>query len=209
MIHRKYLGPSFTSSAFAFTRRTCIAASKTILKEAKVATDKSGPVLWIDQAFTVAAGIILCLDAYNRSVEKPEHEENRRLVEEAIEFLSQFTLSSIATRGIRLLTMLVSKLPEDVGQRSTSAKSSRKRPNYGAAEQAEKRKKTFNVSEFIRNVSATGTNSQQVEESTDAITTDMAWDAFADLFPLQTGSDGDTVFASFFGIGERNRSFVA
>jgi hypothetical protein len=32
MIHRKFLGLSFSNSAFSFTRRTCVAAAKTILK---------------------------------------------------------------------------------------------------------------------------------------------------------------------------------
>ncbi|KAK4901806.1 hypothetical protein LTR27_001578 [Elasticomyces elasticus] len=44
MIHRKFLSMSFTNTAFTFTRRTCIAASKTILKEFRQATDEDGPV---------------------------------------------------------------------------------------------------------------------------------------------------------------------
>ena len=43
MIHRSFLSESFNNSAFSFTRRTCLAASKTIIKEAKIATSEDEP----------------------------------------------------------------------------------------------------------------------------------------------------------------------
>jgi hypothetical protein len=49
MIHRTFIGSSFTNPAFQMTRNTCIAAAKTILKEAKQEQDEDGPVIWIDQ----------------------------------------------------------------------------------------------------------------------------------------------------------------
>jgi hypothetical protein len=49
MIHRTFIGSSFTNPAFQMTRNTCIAAAKTILKEAKQEQDEGGPVIWIDQ----------------------------------------------------------------------------------------------------------------------------------------------------------------
>ncbi|KAJ5092973.1 hypothetical protein N7456_008834 [Penicillium angulare] len=55
MIHRKFLGLSFTNPMFEFTRKTCVAASRTIIKEQKEATRDGGPVLWIHQAFSVTA----------------------------------------------------------------------------------------------------------------------------------------------------------
>ena len=103
MIHRKFLGLSFTNSAFSFTRRTCIAASKTILKEALSANDEQGPVLWIEQAFSVAAGIILSLDLFHRSATEKEFGEHSGLVEDAIEYLKRFEGSKIASRGVQLL----------------------------------------------------------------------------------------------------------
>ncbi|KNG47730.1 hypothetical protein TW65_05535 [Stemphylium lycopersici] len=102
MIHRKFLGLSFTNSAFSFTRRTCIAASKTILKEALSANDEQGPVLWIEQAFSVAAGIILGLDLFHRAPTEKEFGEHNGLVEDAIEYLKKFEGSRIASRGVQL-----------------------------------------------------------------------------------------------------------
>lgn len=55
MIHRKLLSRSFTDPVFSFTRETCIAASKTILKALHQPYEADPPILWIDQAFTVTA----------------------------------------------------------------------------------------------------------------------------------------------------------
>ncbi|KAJ5895982.1 uncharacterized protein N7473_005381 [Penicillium subrubescens] len=57
MIHRKFLWSSFTNPAFTFTRKTCIAAAKTIIREQKQLVREDGPVLWIYHAFSVAASI--------------------------------------------------------------------------------------------------------------------------------------------------------
>ena len=49
MIHRAFISPSFTNPAFQITRNTCIAAAKTILKEANQEQDEDEPTVWIDQ----------------------------------------------------------------------------------------------------------------------------------------------------------------
>ncbi|KAK3642377.1 hypothetical protein LTR56_010730 [Elasticomyces elasticus] len=100
MIHRKFLSMSFTNTAFTFTRRTCIAASKTILKEFRQATDEDGPVLWIYHAFSVAASITLCLDILYCGSDATEH---ARMVTETVSLLNDVQNSKIASRGARLL----------------------------------------------------------------------------------------------------------
>lgn len=57
MIHRKFLSLSFVNPMFEFTRKTCVAASRTIIKEQKEATRDGGPTLWIHQAFGVTASV--------------------------------------------------------------------------------------------------------------------------------------------------------
>ena len=57
MVHRKFLWQSFTNPAFSVTRKTCIAASKTIIRAQKQAAMEDGPELWIYHAFSVAAGV--------------------------------------------------------------------------------------------------------------------------------------------------------
>lgn len=110
MIHRSFLGKSLTDTTFEYTRKVCMEAAKTILKEAKHAFDHSeGPNLWIDQAFTVAAGITLSLDIFHRKATEPQCEENRKFVETAVNMLSKFENSLIAIRGVRLLSSLLAE----------------------------------------------------------------------------------------------------
>lgn len=106
MIHRKFLGLSFTNTAFSFTRRTCVAAAKTILKEALSATYQNGPVLWIEQAFSVAAGIVLSLDNAHKDPQQDEFDNHALLMDRTIDYLKSFKGNSIAARGAQLLTAL-------------------------------------------------------------------------------------------------------
>jgi hypothetical protein len=106
MIHRRFLGLSFTNTAFSFTRRTCVAAAKTILKEALSAKDQEGPIIWIEQAFSVAAGIVLCLDIAHREPDQGDLEHHATLMERTITYLRSFEASKIASRGAQLLSTL-------------------------------------------------------------------------------------------------------
>lgn len=194
MIHRKFLGLSFTNAAFSFTRRTCIAASKTILKEARAASDHAGPVLWIDQAFTVAAGIILSLDACYRKPEEKEFGEHRALVDQAIDYLKLFDSSKISQRGVQLLSFLAAEL--EVSSLSSSRK--RVRQNGDAEDdQSGKRPRVFSLSNFIKNVSTELQVTTPVTEDDDN-PADIAWDAFVDLLPPQTGFGAENLFDDFF-----------
>ncbi|KAF1991621.1 hypothetical protein K402DRAFT_129831 [Aulographum hederae CBS 113979] len=113
MIHRAFLGQSFLNPAFAVTRKTCIAAAKTILKEERCAAKQSrehedeGPVLWIYHAFAVAASIVLSLDLLHRKRSDPEYSEHRQMVQDGIEILRNYDNSAIAIRGVRLLSALL------------------------------------------------------------------------------------------------------
>lgn len=109
MVHRSFLSDSFTNDTFAFTRRTCLAASKTIIKEYKFVATENGPVLWIHQAFAVAAAIILSLHILHQDGTVQNNSEYRQLVETVVQLLKSCQNSMIATRGIRLLEALLTK----------------------------------------------------------------------------------------------------
>lgn len=57
MIHRRFLGISLFDNRFEFTRKTCLAAAKTIINEVKQAMPAGSPNIWIFQTFTVAAAV--------------------------------------------------------------------------------------------------------------------------------------------------------
>ncbi|EXJ82173.1 hypothetical protein A1O1_08242 [Capronia coronata CBS 617.96] len=109
MIHRQFIRPSFINPAYSITRITCVAAAKTILNEAKQ-IDNNGPIIWVDKAFCVAAGIILCLDMFHRqSSSDPEYQTHRDLVLECIALLQKFDTSVVAVRGASLLSALINE----------------------------------------------------------------------------------------------------
>ena len=217
MIHRSFLGRSFTNPAFAFTRRTCMAASKTILKEAKQAYDDEGPLLWIDQAFMVAAGITLSLDMFHRQETEPEFDEHRKLVEHAIGMLAKFENSMIATRGIRLLTSLLS---EQARLSTTQALNGpRKRNHPNEEEVIDGKRQKFDVPKFVETFYGggdsfttalrtmptgggvdTGASIAEPDKlpiaagKENAQSTDLVYETFAELFPPQTGMSNAFLF---------------
>ena len=188
MIHRKFIVLSFTNSTFDHTRRTCIAACKTILAEAQATPDKHGPVLWIDQAFVVAAGIILCLDAFHRKPDDAAYTEHKDLVQKAIGYLYTISLSMLATRGIKLLSFLRDELVSYQETNGTIEEGSKKR----------KRQMSISVSSFMRSMSSSTGPSAIKRVEPGAAADGNAWDAFTDFFPPQTGFGGDHLFENFF-----------
>lgn len=107
MIHRSFLLDSFENPAFAFTRRTCLAASKTIIKEYKSLIAEDGPTLWIHQAFAVAASITLCLDILYRDASDEQSSDHQALVKDILQIMQSRRDSMIAIRGTKLLGALL------------------------------------------------------------------------------------------------------
>ncbi|KAF1969459.1 hypothetical protein BU23DRAFT_539585 [Bimuria novae-zelandiae CBS 107.79] len=134
MIHRSFLSESFVNPAFSFTRRTCLAASKTIIKEYKAVLEEDSPILWIYQAFAIAAAIILLLDVLHREPTSVEYSEHKSLVEDVVEILGSAD-SMIATRGTKLLSSLLAELNRD---------------QDAPADAHHARRKGFNVSAFVK-----------------------------------------------------------
>jgi len=52
---------SFHDKRFAFTRRTCLAAAKTIIHEVKEVASNEVPSIWSFQAFSVAAAVSILI----------------------------------------------------------------------------------------------------------------------------------------------------
>jgi hypothetical protein len=160
MIHRSFLSESFLNPAFEFTKRTCLAASKTIIKEYKSVVEENGPILWIHQAFSVAAAIILVLDILHRGDSEPEYTAHKVLAEDIVHLLNAAD-SMIALRGSKLLSALlfevgrranrsnINALPGDDACNRTGNK--RRRLNKPALDggQAVSPRRGLNVTAFI------------------------------------------------------------
>ncbi|KAH6684399.1 hypothetical protein B0J14DRAFT_11637 [Halenospora varia] len=153
MIHRRFLGMSFHDKRYAFTRRTCLAAAKTIINEVKQDLPEESPILWTMQAFSVAAAIILSLDNFNSRQSAREHADHRQLVLDTITVLSASTaISSIASRGTRLLAELLEeeqKHSQSVGYNQESRSSNGHRSKTRTISQKTS-DRNLNVSEFVK-----------------------------------------------------------
>ncbi|KAK4943716.1 hypothetical protein LTR10_016813 [Elasticomyces elasticus] len=197
MIHRAFLGRSFTEQAFDFTRRTCMAAAKTILKEARQAYDEEGPMLWIDQAFMVAAGITLALDIFHRKPHEPEYEEHRKLVDNTISMLGKFEGSMIALRGIRLLSSLLAEQARLTADQTLEKY--RKRTHDAMNDHSQPKKQKFNIPKFVENFVGNDSFTHSLRNANKGIEPSM------DLFepeartPVRTPAPQDPVFTSDFG----------
>lgn len=207
MIHRPFLGKSFTEPTFSFSRRACLSASKSILKEAKQAYDEEGPTLWIDQAFMVAAGITLALDIFHRKEGEPELEEHRRLVETTINMLGKYDDSMIGLRGCRLLASLLAEQAKLCA--NNQLENMRKHAIEGVDQGAEKRQK-FDVPRFVEQfvggasfTSGLKTNGQAPPPAQNEATTTSidpvddgtyTYERFEQLFPPQAGISNNFLF---------------
>ena len=190
MIHRQFLGRSFTDSSYAFSRKTCIDSSKVILREVKQARDDEGPSFWIDQAFMVAAGITLALDIFHRKADEPELAEHRRLVETTVNMLSQFDSSMIAFRGVRLLTSL---LAEHARISATSTMESYRKHGLDEATDPPQKRQKFDVplflEKFVGNDSFTQSLAKSALQTPDVVTPTVQTEP--DVQPAPNATAGD------------------
>lgn len=201
MIHRSFLSESFTNPAFAFTRRTCLAASKTIIKEYIRVMEEDGPVLWIHQAFSVAASVILILDVLHRDHGEPEALEHLRVVEDALEILKKHRNSMIAVRGVKLLSALMSEITSNLPSGTSSRKRQADSGLDGSTYRGRKRMRTFNVTEFVKSFCSDPSNATRAS-------------AQPQLAPLQASSElmpTDAIFDSgtFDGTSFENLLYLA
>ena len=216
MVHRSFLGKSLTDPTFEHTRKACMEASKTILKEARQPLDTGeGPMLWIDQAFMVAAGITLSLDIFHRKNDDPEYEEHRKHVETTIKMLSRFENSMIAVRGVRLLTSLLAEQARLSAQRdienyrkrtrddesSTTPSGSAATPNFlppndGSFSSTAKRQK-FDVPKFLENfVGSDNSFSQSLRSSFRGGDSGTPFGNTNEALPASMNGNGDMVLGN-------------
>lgn len=216
MVHRSFLGKSLTDPTFEATRKTCMEAAKTILREARQPSDASSqPMLWIDQAFMVAAGITMSLDIFHRKASEPEYAEHRKFVENAVSMLSKYEHSMIAIRGVRLLTSLLAEEARLTAAKSidnykrkrtredengTSPESSVNTPSFaqvsdGSFTNAMKRPK-FDVPKFLESFVGSGNSfSQSLRTSSHPEANNFAA-VQGDVMPATLNNNGDMVLGN-------------
>jgi hypothetical protein len=112
MIHRPFLLKSFQSPLYLFTRRTCVSAAMTILREHELADqdDQCWP-LWVHSAFAVTAVVVLCLNMIYADGDVVQSncdvETQRHLVQKTRDRLTRQKVDSLARRGVYLIDVLL------------------------------------------------------------------------------------------------------
>jgi hypothetical protein len=114
MIHRPFLLKSFQSPLHLFTRRTCVSAAMTILREHELADqDEACMPLWVHSAFAVTAVVVLCLNmtyADGNVVQSSYNlESQRQLIQKARDRLTKQKADSLARRGVYLIDVLLNE----------------------------------------------------------------------------------------------------
>ncbi|PKY04719.1 hypothetical protein P168DRAFT_289592 [Aspergillus campestris IBT 28561] len=104
MIHRPFLFRSFHSQAYAHTRRTCVAAARTILREHETIVKEDETSIWTHTAFCITAAIILCFEV---NTLPSNHKQLAPIYTGAIEAarnrLATRTGDILAQRGVALI----------------------------------------------------------------------------------------------------------
>ncbi|KAJ0299207.1 hypothetical protein Brms1b_013216 [Colletotrichum noveboracense] len=113
MIHRPFLFLSFQSDSYAHTRRTCVAAVVTILREHKSIVESGEVSLWTHVAFSITAAIILSFEVIcDQSKERDARQEGYLdAIRDAREhLLGRTTNDVLAHRGVVLIDAIFSEM---------------------------------------------------------------------------------------------------
>ncbi|KAF7718611.1 Fungal Zn(2)-Cys(6) binuclear cluster domain-containing protein [Penicillium ucsense] len=109
MIHRPFLFRSFHDPTYGHTRRTCIAAAMTILREHESIANEEDLSIWTHTAFAITAAVILCFEV-NATVDNPSDgkiEMYRDAVLSARERLASRNHDILAQRGVALIDAIL------------------------------------------------------------------------------------------------------
>ncbi|KAJ5175444.1 uncharacterized protein N7482_001321 [Penicillium canariense] len=109
MIHRPFLFRSFHDPNYGHSRRTCIAAAMTILREHETIAKEEDLSIWTHTAFAITAAVILCFEV-NATVKDPNDgkvELYREAVVAARERLALRNHDLLAQRGVALIDAIL------------------------------------------------------------------------------------------------------
>jgi hypothetical protein len=105
MIHRPFLFRSFHDTTYSHSRRTCVAAAMTILREHEAIVEEDDLSIWTHTAFAITAAVILCFEG-NALVKDPNNVKvsiYREVVAAARDRLALRSSDVMAQRGVALI----------------------------------------------------------------------------------------------------------
>lgn len=124
MIHQTFLNKSFKDVRYAYSRWACVTAARHVLS-LYPRREPDEPQFWVEQAFSITAGICLILDLFHRSEVNAEAKECLAYVKRAASYLACFPTSSVARHGVRVLTSLLQEYTKKVDAARASSQAAR------------------------------------------------------------------------------------
>ncbi|KAI2732355.1 transcriptional regulator family: Fungal Specific TF [Penicillium roqueforti] len=104
MIHRPFLFRSFNDQTYTYSRRTCVAAAMTILREHEVIVREGDISIWTHTAFAITAAVIMCFEvnatAENQATIAQSHKD---AIVAARTRLANRSNDVLAQRGVALI----------------------------------------------------------------------------------------------------------
>ncbi|KAF2202889.1 hypothetical protein GQ43DRAFT_439301 [Delitschia confertaspora ATCC 74209] len=195
MIHQSFLGRSFKSPQYMYTRWASTGAAKNIIECMSTVLTDNEPQWWVEQAFVVTAGICLGLDVFHRPDPDLEFKENKSWVEKAILLLHRWQNSALASQGARLLTSLLNER----AKRSEGARQTISTDNMGPT----------CIIQALSDAAEADANDCRSPTAVTQINSDVwlpenmefdpaIFEQVMDSFPLEVGLDNNTFFGDFF-----------
>ena len=121
MIHRLFLFRSFHDSTYNHSRRTCVAAAMTILREHEAIVKADDLSIWTHTAFAITAAVILCFEVNASMAESRESdiELHRTAVLGARDRLAARQFDVLAQRGVALIDAIFITEQSSIGSSKT------------------------------------------------------------------------------------------
>lgn len=199
MIHQTFLNASFKDVRYTYSRWACATAARHVLS-LYPKREPDEPQFWVEQAFSITAGICLILDLFHRTEVNAEAQEYLACVKRAVVYLASFPTSSVANHGVRVLTSLLQEYTKKV----ETAKSTQSRPNppppTTQAPQARQRFDNASLGEAASMTPNMPSNSGiPLPNPNEAFNFDidmMEFEDLLDILPTEVGVDGNAFYDS-------------
>lgn len=113
MIHQSFLNKSYKDLRYSYSRWACATAARHVLSLYQ-RREPDEPQFWVEQAFSITAGICLILDLFHRNEINVEAQEYLACVKRTVVYLASFPTSSVANHGVRVLTSLLQEYTKKI-----------------------------------------------------------------------------------------------
>ncbi|CAG8921005.1 unnamed protein product [Penicillium salamii] len=112
MIHRPFLFRSFKDQTYQYTRRTCVAAAMTILREHEIIVREEDISIWTHTAFAITAAVIMCFEVNATTEDQIDIAQGyREAIHAARTRLAARNNDVLAQRGVALIDAIFTADP--------------------------------------------------------------------------------------------------